>query len=480
MSIADFGLELESHTLDASGFRVFALEGREAISELYRFDVDAVWLGDGPVPELVPGDSLALSFRLGGRVVRRVDGMIDRVLQRIDSQRGDLSWRIRIVPRAARLSLVATQSIYLGQSAPDIIRSKIELVELGSELAMNLTGRYPALDFVAQYNESDLAFVSRRSEHIGISFFFRNDDDVERIVFTDHLSAFPSLPEFPTLEITSSENALVRVVSFEREDTMVTGLYAVQDYNYRRPDHAVSGSAALEGGAGGLVEYGAHVKSAEEAQTLARIRSEEIGCRRRVYRGATTVPGLIAGHRTVIEEHGVHPETELLLTAVEHRASLPLSGDSQSAAGYSNRFEAVDTGVAFRPRRVTPKPVVPGIVTGMVQPLAGTEPGGTVVLDDVGRYVIQLHLETVFGTKIRASHAMRMSQPYGGTGHGMHFPLRPGTEVILAFTNGDPDRPIVLGAVPNAHTRSPVTSADPRLNRLVTKAGAVFEIGERE
>ena len=73
-----------------------------------------------------------------------------------------------------------------------------------------------------------------------------------------------------------------------------------------------------------------------------------------------------------------------------------------------------------------------------------------------------------------------MAQPFGGTGHGMHFPLRPGTEVAVAFADGDPDRPIIVGAIPNAHTRTPVTSANHTQNRITTASGAIFEISERK
>ncbi len=50
-----------------------------------------------------------------------------------------------------------------------------------------------------------------------------------------------------------------------------------------------------------------------------------------------------------------------------------------------------------------------------------------------------------------------MMQPYGGKREGMHFPLRKGTEVLLAFIDGDPDRPVIAGAVPNPETPSVVT-----------------------
>src|SRR6185503_13525189 len=54
----------------------------------------------------------------------------------------------------------------------------------------------------------------------------------------------------------------------------------------------------------------------------------------------------------------------------------------------------------------------------------------------------------------KASRWVRMAQPYAGSNHGLHFPLHKGTEVILTHIDGDPDRPIIAGAVPNAETQA--------------------------
>ena len=70
----------------------------------------------------------------------------------------------------------------------------------------------------------------------------------------------------------------------------------------------------------------------------------------------------------------------------------------------------------------------------------------------------------------------RINQPTVGPNYGMHFPLRPGVEVLITFIDGDPDRPLIVGAVPNPLTPSPVTSSDSTKNRIRTQSGVLFEI----
>jgi len=99
-------------------------------------------------------------------------------------------------------------------------------------------------------------------------------------------------------------------------------------------------------------------------------------------------------------------------------------------------------------------------------------------IDEQGRYRIRFLFDTAGPGERRASHRVRMAQPHAGAGFGMHFPLNPGVEVLLAFVNGDPDRPIVVGAVPNPVTPTPVDAAVRRLNRIKTETGVLFEIGD--
>jgi type VI secretion system secreted protein VgrG len=50
--------------------------------------------------------------------------------------------------------------------------------------------------------------------------------------------------------------------------------------------------------------------------------------------------------------------------------------------------------------------------------------------------------------------------------------------VLLAFACGDPDRPIIVGSVPNGVTPTPVVDADHTLHRIRTWSGVLVEIDD--
>ncbi|MDR1313826.1 MAG: phage baseplate assembly protein V [Deltaproteobacteria bacterium] len=99
-------------------------------------------------------------------------------------------------------------------------------------------------------------------------------------------------------------------------------------------------------------------------------------------------------------------------------------------------------------------------------------------MDAWGRYKVLFPFDISGRPNGRASPWIRMSQPYTGAGYGQHFPLAPGCEVQVAFTDGDPDRPVITGAVPNAETGSLVNSACPNSSGIGTRGGGSLVFGE--
>src|SRR5262249_48145833 len=136
-----------------------------------------------------------------------------------------------------------------------------------------------------------------------------------------------------------------------------------------------------------------------------------------------------------------------------------------------------ETAIPFRPPRITPKPTIAGVLSGVIEPHPDGEIGHYAEIDEHGRYTVRFFFDTSpLGARSRSSLPVRMAQPHAGPGYGMHFPLKPGIEVLVAFTEGDPDRPFIVGSVPNPITPSPVTRPNAIVNRIETATGVFIEM----
>src|SRR5262245_35052404 len=138
---------------------------------------------------------------------------------------------------------------------------------------------------------------------------------------------------------------------------------------------------------------------------------------------------------------------------------------------------AIRADTQFRPRRATPWPRVHGLVGAVVDGEADSE---YAQIDEQGRYKVKLKLDESDLRGGKASTWVRMIQPHGGSVEGWHFPLRKGTEVVLAFLGGDPDRPVIAGVAPNAHTPSPVTGLNHTTNVIQTGGRNRIEMEDLE
>jgi type VI secretion system secreted protein VgrG len=468
-----FRFSLESPHFAADRLHLVGFEGREAIGEFFSFTIDCV-LPDKSGIDVgnILGSRLSVTATLDGLEVRRFHGMVVGVHDKLEPSAEYRTYRLQVAPSAHRMRLVNTQDIFQDISIPEIVRSKLQLVGLGAEdIEMRLRHEYAPREFVVQYRETDAAFISRLCEHLGISFFFEHDEKTDKIVFTDYEGGFRSIG-YARFSPSGDQRD---VYQLELHAKVVPATYVVYDYNYRIPQISITGAAELGCGAGGgFAEYAPHVKTPEEGLHLARVRSEEQQSVHQQLTGASDQPGFYAGSAIELSNHPHWSASPLLLTEVVHQATQPAS-ERDGDASYRNTFRAVPSGFCYRPARATPRPRIQGLLTGVVEP----GPGGSADLahiDAEGRYTIRFLFDTAQTERQKASRPVRMAQPHAGPGHGMHFPLKPGIEVVMAFIDGDPDRPIIVGAVPNPLTPSPVVSGNSRENAIRTVSGARIRI----
>jgi len=488
-----FSLQIGAFPLNT--FRVIDFIGQEALSECYTFTIRAVAFD----VDLKFDDAIGVAAVLyvgGADFEVKHYGMITRFTQVPDSDGTVMlnsTYEFILEPRLKIMSYMLQSRIFQAKTVLEIVSEVIEAyvtkdTDFKIDAKYEQAGQdYAKREFTVQYNESDLDFVQRLLEDEGLFYFFNHEGDREVMVITNKKDAVKPLPNTPSLsfvpETGLTKEAREYVDALAKTLKFVTGRATMKDYNYRTPETKVMGFYELEG-PGEYYHYGDHVKTTDEAKRLAQVRAEMFACEREIYRGTGVFRSARTGYRFTLE----HAEAEgfngdYLITRLTHRGDLSKEGEAGPAESvdrpiprYTNSFEAIPASVQFRPRLATPKPKAPGILTAKVD----GQKGSYAYLDEEGRYRMKLFFDRSDETDGKASKAIRLAQPYAGAGYGMHFPLHTDTEIAVGFVDGDLDRPIGLGAVPNPGKGTPVKAGNKSQNMIKSHSGHAITLEDKE
>jgi type VI secretion system secreted protein VgrG len=286
------------------------------------------------------------------------------------------------------------------------------------------------------------------------------------------------LPGTGLSHLASKHEQRDHIAKLRRTQRMVTGKAAIKDYNDRTPATAIIGRAAKTG-QGEDYHYGPQALDTGEAERIATLRAEMHASLKIKLEGESICRAFRAGMRFELKDSHGHSHLEgkyALLRVVHHGDQREGFEGDQAKLIYKNSFECIPADTIFRPPLRTPKPKIAGFLSAKTD---GVE-GQYAFLDDDGRYHAKLPFDLTDKKDGQASLPIRMNQPYGGPNYGMHFPVHIGNEIVLAFEDGDPDRPMALGTVPNPSTASPVNKRNPSESIIRTATGHQIKLDDKE
>lgn len=488
-------MDFVSHAYDASTFSVVRLKGREALSEAYRFelilvaddpriDLDTLLQNTATLHILAPADASN---------VTPYSGMLAECAQ-LHQAGGYTFYRVVLVPRLSRLKQIHTSEIYLNeQTIPHIVSGLLDEGHVsGSSVDLKITGDYRPRSFICQYQETHFDFVSRWMEKEGMYYYFAQteSDDVLTIVDDRAMHDATALPlnyrPYDELDVGLAPDS---VQSFACEVRPLPATCAVQDYNYRRASTPLNVDVPVaSNGFGEVMYYGDNFRDADEGRRYANLRAQERLCGGKVFFGEGTAVGMRSGYFIELSHHYRDDfNGRYLVTEITHegsQAGVLLAGlrtpfsehdgrDGETA--YRNTFRAIPATVQYRAPRKTPRPVIAGLLNATIDAEGS---GQYAELDAYGQYLVQVPFDRTDKAAAKGSMRVRMATPYSGEGHGMHFPLIKNAEVLLAFVNGDPDQPVIVGAVANSVNASVVNQANPAVNTVATHGGNQLQLND--
>ncbi len=473
-------LALKIGSLDPSTFRVLEFKGTEQISGCFEFNIKANSEEKDLAYDDMIGQPAALTVA-GDDFEVRHHGVISTVDQ-TPRGKGLHLYEFKIVPRIYMLERNQQNRIFQSMTVQEIVEEVLKQSGMEArDFKFEAKDKFPKREFTVQYNETDFHFITRLLEDEGIFYFFRHEDGLDVTVFANGPTSVEDLPNTPEVlfhpDTGMQREATDFIESMKKIQRMVTEKVTVKDYNYRTPQVNIMAQAGPEN-AGELYVYGAHVKTTDEAQRIAKIRAEGLAGQKVKFEGKGSCRSMRTGYRFKIDDpHETGFDGTYLITEVHHQGNQKEGFEGEdSEPQYQNTFTCIPADVPFRPDVITSKPKVEGLLTAVVD----GQKGKYAYIDEEGRYRMKLHFDRGSESDGKASRAVRMAQPYSGKGYGMHFPLHTGTEIAVGFVNGDIDRPIIIGTIPNPDNSTPAKSGNNSQNVIRSHSGHQLCLEDKE
>jgi len=476
--------------LGANALLLVGLQGREAISQLFHFELKTAW---NDKTRLLPFDEL-----LGKKVTveispsenkRYFNGIVSRISQG-DRDENFTYYSLEVVPQLWLLDRKLRSRTFQHITIPDILKE----LYTGLDVDDQIQGSFEQREYCVQYRETDFAFASRLMEEEGIFYFFKHTSSGHQMVLANTPQSHPAVPFLASAiweggaHATAEEN---RVFDWTKGQEIRSGKFTAWDHKFEMPDKnleaektitdsvavgtvthklKVAGNDSLE-----LYDYpggyasrfdGMNKSGGEQADKLqhvftdntrtVEIRMQEEALSSLLIRGNGGHTGFTGGHTFDLTRH-YSDNGRYVITSVQHDARQALAVDQVDGGyRYANHFTCIPSALPYRPSRVTPSPSVRGVQTAVVVGPSGDE----IYVDKYGRVKVQFHWDREGQADVNSSCWVRVATFWAGKQWGsIHLP-RIGQEVIVDFLEGHVNQPIIVGSVYNADLMPPWTLPD--------------------
>jgi type VI secretion system secreted protein VgrG len=461
----------QAYFLDVSGagnasvLSVVSFEAVEQLGEPYRITIAlthpdelsrADYLGKDATFSIVPSDAQPRTF----------SGWITR-FSKLKTTKDFVSYEIVVEAHLSKLACVRTSRIYQHQTAPEIIESVLRRHGFqGHQFRFRLRRQYPQHAFRMQYQVSDLAYVQMLMQKEGIWCRIDENEHGDIVHFSDDVDHYVYQPQLnvPYRETAGLEAGIEAVYDLRMHAHSVAQGYAVADYNpdqawerFRAEANVASDDATTYGKP---YIYGTSHLDADGAQWEAQLRHEAAIAWQLVYEGKSNVLALQPARILRVDAPLVDAPDGQVVIEVKHR------GARDDA--YTNTYKAIPSERRFRlALNEDAWPKVIGSLSARV-----TSPGKYkyAYLTQQGYYVVRFDLDFDEWNPGGESVPLRLAKPFAGALQtGFHFPALDGTEAVVEFRDGNPDKPYIAAFHHNSQTVDHITSDDRWLSRNVIR-----------
>lgn len=426
-------------------FSLNNFSGHEGLSQSFEYNLDLSLIAGAKPPKTdeLLGTPITVVVQPENRKPRYFNGYISEVNYYPNKQ----IYTVTMAPWLQLLNNTANLEIFQEVTVPEIIR-KVFLRYKFCDYELQLTKSYPKEEMCIQYRETDLNFVSRLLEHVGIYYYFKHSKNAHTLILTDNMQNHKFSPggaDFNLIEqddLTKQEDEKMfpgnSISDWWYTYKIVPTSYTLKDYDFRisQPEKLCATASKkridklhpFE-----MYDFPGEYNTIEDAAFYARLRLEEMQSDYVRVNGTSESLNIITGFLIRINDKTLSEKQYLITnTYPQYRQELdPYSFSRDKYYQFDVSFSAIPLSEVYIPPRLTPKPVTYGVQTAVV---ASSKP------DIYGRVKVRFRWDRSSGKQL--SGWIRIAQPFSGN---PQQELQPGQEVLVHFIEGNPDRPVISG-----------------------------------
>lgn len=439
--------------------------GTETMSRLFSYQLDVISPKGDLAPNAIVGKNVTWVVQHQHSQPRYFNGFVSRFSSGGKALHDLYAYRLEVVPWLWFLTRTTNCRIYPPNKTGDEVVEKVFTDAGFKDFKFDLVKSPPfrKREYCVQYRETAFNFVSRILEEEGIFYYFKHENGKHTLVLSNKTGGYHDVPENKVRYSLGAVQANY-VNQWSHQYEFRPGRWAHTDYNFEDPltplntktetTIDVPNVKAFE-----LFDYPGDyfLKPDGEAETKVRMEEEEAAYN--VVSGAGFCCTFTPGGKFTVAEHDVAAEANkgYVITSVQHSATDNSYGNAAAKSNYRNAFTAIPDKVLFRPTSSTPRPVVNG-----PQPAVVVGPKDKEIhTDKYGRVRVQFFWDREGKKDENSTTWVRVAQIWAGKRWGASFWPRIGQEVVVAFHEGDPDRPIIIGSVYNADQMPPYQGDGP-------------------
>jgi type VI secretion system secreted protein VgrG len=427
-----------------------SFEGKESIAGGFKYTLGLLAKDPGISAAKLIRTAATVKMAQADGSERVINGLVSRFVQ-LDQAEGLTVYEAEIRPWYWFLSLTSDFCVWQNKSIPDIVKAVCS--EQGfSDLVFKCVKTHKPHEYRVQYGETHLDFITRLMEEEGIFWFADHDGKKCNMVVADDNSVGKTAIKLRLSTIAHDTEDEAVLSWFNVSQDVRPGKYTHMDYNFETPSTQLKGQHSGKH-ASEVVEFPGGFETRDDADPLAALRYQEIVAEQVEAEGAGRCRALKAGGKIEVSKHPNKAlNTAYLITSVKQSAKL---GDFRAGGdpglAFKSSFTAIPFDTPFKPERSTELPRAYGYESAVVVGPAGEE----IFTDKYGRVKVQFFWDRRGKKDDKSSCWVRVSTVWAGKGWGVINTPRIGQEVLVAFLNGDPEDPIIVGRVYNAEQMPP-------------------------